>query len=89
MSFQGQWDVAKTSFDTVGQLRELIGIASQPNVQPQAILAAENLGYGLVVSPKRLDDAITVLGGNDSVRLESIKGTVGLRSKDLQRIMRQ
>ena len=89
MSFQGQWDVAKTSFDTVSQLRELIGISSQPNVQPQAILAAENLGYGLVVSPKRLEDAITALGGNDSVRLESIQGTVGLRSKELQRIMRQ
>ena len=86
---QGQWDVVRTSFDTANQLRELIGIASQPNVQPQAILAAENLGLGLVVSPQRITDAITALGGNDSVRLESIKGAVGLRSGNLQRIMRQ
>jgi hypothetical protein len=89
MSVQGQWDVAKTSFKTVNQLRDLIGIASQPNVQPQAILAAENLGYGLVVSPKRIEEAIAALGGNDSVQLESIQGAVGLRSTDLQRIMRQ
>jgi len=78
MSVQGQWDVVKTSFDTVNQLREHIGIASQPNVQPQAILAAENLGYGLVISPKRIEEAITALGGNDFVRLESIQGAVGL-----------
>lgn len=89
MSIQGQWDLAKTSFDTINQLRELIGIASQPNVQPQAILAAENLGYGLVVSPKRIEDAITALGGNDSVLLESIQGAVGIRSRNLHRIMRQ
>jgi hypothetical protein len=89
MSIQWQWDLAKSSFSTVNELRELIGIASQPNVQPQVILAAENLGFGFVVSSKRIEDAIGALGGNDSIRLESIQGHIGLRSRDLQRIVRQ
>jgi len=89
MALQVQWDLTKSSFSTVNELRELIGIASQPNVQPQAVLAAENLGYGLVVSPRRIEDAIGALSTNDSMRLESIEGRIGLRSKDLQRIIRQ
>jgi hypothetical protein len=89
MPLQMQWDLTKSSFSTVNELRELIGIASQPNVQPQAILAAENLGYGLVVSPKRIEDAIAALSTSDSMRLESIEGRIGLRYKDLQRIIRQ
>ncbi|KAL5313019.1 hypothetical protein ACEPPN_019445 [Leptodophora sp. 'Broadleaf-Isolate-01'] len=84
-----QWEVSHTAFSTANTLRDLIRIASKPNVQPQAILAAENLGYGLVASPTVINEAITALGGNTSVHLESIQGAIGLRSQDLQQVFRQ
>jgi hypothetical protein len=67
----------------------LIGIATQPNVQPQAILAAKNLGFGLVASSTRISDAITALGGSTSVRVESLQAHVGIRCNDLQKAMQQ
>lgn len=47
-------------------------------MQPQAILAAEAIGTGLLVAPKRIAEAIDSLGGNQSVRLGSIKVNAGL-----------
>jgi hypothetical protein len=85
---QPQWEVGQTTFSTVNKLRELIGIASQDNIQPQAVLAAESLGLGLVVSPKRIGEAVEALGGNDSTRLESIRAFIGLNSGNIHRIMR-
>jgi len=88
-SVQPQWELSRTSFDTAAQLRDLIGIASQPNVQPQAVLAAEQLGFGLIVSPERINEAIVALGGNNSTRVEAAGVFIGLKTGDLQRIIRE
>src|SRR5436190_17569025 len=85
---QAQWELGQTTFNTVGQLRDLIRIVSQDNVQPQAVLAAEALGFVLIVSPKRIDQAIEALGGNDSTRIEGMQALIGLSSGGLQRVMR-
>jgi hypothetical protein len=85
---QPQWEVGQTTFSTVSQLRELIGIASQDNVQPQAVLAAEALGLGLIVSSKRIGEAVEALGGNDSTRLESIRAFIGLSSGKIHHVIR-
>jgi hypothetical protein len=88
-SVQPQWDLGQTTFQTTRQLRDLITIASQPNVQPQAVLAAEQLGFGLLASPERIDEAVVALGGNESTRIEKLRAFVGFISGDLQRLMRQ
>jgi hypothetical protein len=88
-SVQPQWELGQTTFQTTRQLRDLITIASQPNVQPQAVLAAEQLGFGLLASPERIDEAIVALDGNESTRVGNLRAFVGFASDDLQRLMRQ
>ena len=41
---QAQLGIDNTTFQTAESLRELISIAFGPNVKPQAVLAAEQLG---------------------------------------------
>ncbi|CZR70042.1 uncharacterized protein PAC_19943 [Phialocephala subalpina] len=86
---QAQLGIDSTTFKTAESLRELISIASRPNVQPQAVLAVEQLGFGLLASPERIDDAIVALRGNDSVRVESAQAWIGLRAGELHRIFRE
>ncbi|KAH7418719.1 hypothetical protein BKA64DRAFT_207069 [Cadophora sp. MPI-SDFR-AT-0126] len=86
---QAQLGIDSTTFKTAESLRELISIASRPNVQPQAVLAVEQLGFSLLASPERIDDAIVALRGNDSVRVESAQAWIGLRAGELHRIFRE
>lgn len=88
-SVQPQWELGQTTFQTTRQLRDLITIASQPNVQPQAVLAAEQLGFGLLASPERINEAVVALGGNESIRIENLRAVVGFISDDLLRLIRQ
>lgn len=83
-----QWDVGKTAFSSADRLRQLIGTATQDNVQPQAVLAAEALGFGLIVSPKRIDEAIVALGGTESTRIADLKVMIGLTSGGVVRTIR-
>ena len=53
------------------------------------MLAAEQLGFGLIASPKRIDEAIVALGGNNSTRVETVGALIGLKTGDLQRIIRE
>ena len=85
---QPVWDLTSSAFKSASELQELISIASQPNVQPQAILASEQLGAGLLASPERIDEAILALKGAGSVRLESLQIKVGLNTEELHRVMR-
>ena len=86
---QPVWELGGTLFNTASQLRDLMGILSRSNVQSQAIIAAEQLGFGLLASPKRIDEAIVALGGNESTRLESLHVLIGFTAGELQRIMRK
>src|SRR4051794_10604028 len=75
-----QWDVSRTAFDTFDLLRELVAAVSRDNVQPQAVLAAEALGSGLLVSPERIGDAIEALGGSKAMWLQSLEVSIGMSS---------
>jgi hypothetical protein len=86
---QAQLGIDNTTFKTAESLRELISIASGPNVQPQAVLAVEQLGFSLLVSPERINDAIMALRGNDSIRVENVQAWIGLRAGELHRIFRE
>ena len=83
-----QWDVGKTAFTSADRLLQLISTVTQDNVQPQAVLAAEALGLSLMVSSKRIDEAIVALGGNESTRLADFKVMIGLSSGGVVRIIR-
>lgn len=89
VSVNRQWDVSSTAFTTFDRLRSLISIASQDNVQPQAILAAEALGAFTITSPSAISSAITTLGGNESVRLTQFKLHIGLSSSGVIRTIRE
>lgn len=88
-TLQLQWDVGKTIFDNLSSLRNLVAAAGLDDVQPQAVLAAEALGTGILINTKRFNDAIDALGGNESLRLSEIKATIGLSSGGLRMHMRQ
>jgi hypothetical protein len=76
-----QWDVSQTAFNSAGALRDLIRAVSYDDVQPQALLAAEALGLGFLVSPIRINEAIIALKGEESVKWDRFKVLVGLQSK--------
>lgn len=76
-----QWDVSHTAFNSAGVLRDLIRAVSHDDVQPQALLAAEALGLGLLVSPVRINEAIVALEGGESVKWEKFKVFIGLQAK--------
>lgn len=84
-----QWDVSSTSFTTFDRLRTLVSIASQDNVQPQAVLAAEALGAFMIASPAAISSAITMLGGNESVLLAQFKLHIGLSSGGVIKTIRE
>ncbi|KAI9726434.1 MAG: hypothetical protein M1828_001256 [Chrysothrix sp. TS-e1954] len=86
---QVSWEVGATTFSTYTLLRSLTSAAGVDNVHPQAVFAAEALGAGLIISPKRITEAIDALGGNDSMRLASVKATIGLSSGGIRRYVRQ
>lgn len=78
-----QWDDNRTSFNSAESLRALIAAVSQDDIQGQAVLAAEALGSGIIIFPKRADEAVIALHGNESTRIESIKVVIGLGSEGL------
>ena len=88
-SLQAQWDVGKSVFDSFSLLKSLIAAAGVEDVQPQAVLAAEALGASLHIDPERYNDSIDALGGNENIRLSSIKATISLSSGGLRRYVRQ
>ena len=81
-----QWEVAQTAFNTAESLRSLISVASRDDVQPQAILASEAFGGCLIVSARRISEAIDALGGSSSARIESIKALIGFESGTIRAI---
>jgi len=80
-----QWDIGHTAFTSATGLRNLIQAVSVEDVQPQAVLAAEALGFsiGLRVSPELIDKAIIALRGSESVRWDNFKLLIGVSSSAL------
>ena len=58
---QRQWDIGHTAFKSASDLRSLIQTVSVADVQPQAVLAAESLGFRILVSPDLIDKHINFL----------------------------
>ena len=83
-----QWDIGQTAFHSADLLRGMIRALSADNVQAQAVQAAESLGFGIVVSPKRIDEAVVALGGNESLRLSTLKVLIGLNAGGIVRTTR-
>lgn len=79
------WDIPGSTFKTLELLQGLIKASSQDDVHPQAILAAEALGAGVLVAPERIKDALEALGANKSFRLEQTRISVGLMYGNTQR----
>jgi hypothetical protein len=75
VTVNSKWDVSATAF-----VRSLMVIASQGNVQPQAVLAAEALGFVMIASPKAIDAAIVALNENESIRMAKFNLYIGLSS---------
>lgn len=82
------WDIGGTVFTTASNFKSLIKAVSVENVQPQAVLAAEALGFGIHVREKLLDKAIGVLNGNQHVTWENLKLSIGIHSGDLHKTIR-
>ena len=89
VGWQGSWEVGHTIFSSASALKSLIAAAGSDDVQAQAVLAAEALGAGLLVSKKLIPEAIDALNGNESVRIDVAKAFVGLSSGGVRREVRR
>ena len=81
-------DIAGTVFNTTSRLKSLIEAVSVENVQPQAVFAAEALGFGIHVRDELLGQAAGVLSGNDNVRWDNLRILIGIRSGELHKTIR-
>ena len=88
-AIQKQWDIAATSFNSVEKLRELIGVASEDNVQPQALLAFCSLGTLVHPTSDLIGSAVDALGGTNNVKLEKFKLAIGLKQGGTAQYLRQ
>ena len=82
------WDTGGTAFNTMSRLKSLIAAVTVENVQPQAVLAAEALGFGIHVRDELLVEALRALKGNDNIRWDNLKLLIGIRSGELHKTMR-
>lgn len=82
------WDTGGTVFNTTSRLKSLIEAVTVENVQPQAVFAAEALGFGIHVRDELLVKAVDALSGNENVRWENLKLLIGIRSGELHKTIR-
>lgn len=75
-------------FNTTSHLKSFIEAVTVENVQPQAVLAAEALGFGIHVRDELLVKAVDALSGNENVRWENLKLLIGIRSGELHKTIR-
>lgn len=82
------WDTGGTVFNTTSRLKSLIEAVTVENVQPQAVLAAEALGFGIHVRDELLVKAVDALSGHENVRWQNLKLLIGIRSGELHKTIR-
>ena len=88
-SVQKQWDIGQSVFLVGAAVVALLSAASQDDVQPQAILAMEALGAGLLVHQDRIGDGIDALNGGESRKLTKLNIMVGLHRGGVAREIRK
>ena len=86
---QKQWDLGATTFGSIEKLRELIGVASEDNVQPQALLAFCSLGTLVHPTPDLIGSAVDTLGGTNNVKLEKLKLVIGFKQGGTAQYLRK
>ena len=88
-SVQKQWDIGQSVFLAGAAVVALLSAASQDDVQPQAILAMEALGAGLLVHQDRIGEGIDALNGGESRKLTKLNPMVGLHRGGVAREIRK
>ena len=88
-SVQKQWDIGQSVFVVGAAVVAMLSAASQDDVQPQAILAMEALGAGLLVHQDRIGEGIDALNGGESRKLTKLNLMVGLHRGGVAREIRK
>ena len=88
-SVQKQWDIGQSIFFLGRATIALIDAGSQDDIQPQAIVAMEGLGAGLLVHQDRIGEGIDALKGGENRKLSKLMLTLGLNNGGAARIMRE
>ena len=86
---QKQWDIGQSIFLIGVTAIALLKAGSEDDIQPQAILALEGLGVGLLVHKDRIDEAVDALKGCENRRLSKLMLSIGLNHGGVARIMRK
>ena len=87
-SIQTQWDIGQSIFTLKDRIVELIRAGSEDDVQPQAILAMEGLGAGIIVHNDRIGEGKLALKGGESYKLEKLLLLIGFTGGGVARLMR-
>ena len=87
-SIQTQWDIGQSLFTIKDRIVDLVRAGSEDDVQPQAILAMEGLGTGIIVHNDRIGEGKLALKGGESRRMEKLLLLVGLSGGGVARLMR-
>ncbi|KAL8886019.1 MAG: hypothetical protein Q9215_006218 [Flavoplaca cf. flavocitrina] len=83
-----QWDIGHSIFLAGAVVRSLIKAGSEDDIQPQAILAMEGLGAGLLVDQERISDGVDALKGGENRKFNQLMITAGLTNGGAARLMR-
>ena len=87
-SIQKQWDIGQSVVIWGKATIALIEAGSQDDIQPQAILAMERLGAGLLVHEDRINEGVDALKGGESRKLSRLMLTIGLNNGGAARVMK-
>lgn len=85
---QKQWDIGQSRFLAGATAVALMSAGSEDDIQPQAIVAMEGLGVGLLVHQDRISEGTDALRGGESRRLSRLMITVGRNDGGAARLMR-
>ena len=89
MSLQQQWDPTATTLNGIDRLTNLMRVATMDNVQPAALIAYQAIGTLFDVDSKLIGEAVDVLGGKKSFRIENLKIAIGISSGGVARHIRE
>ena len=89
LAVQAQWDIANSAFALNDKLLGLVKAATVDDVQPQAVYAAEALGWHMIIDDRLIGKAVDALGGDQSYRLSNIRLHFGLSKGGVPSQIRQ
>ncbi len=87
-SVQKQWDIGQSILLVGVAAIALLSAGSEDDIQPQAIVAMEGLGAGLLVHQDRIGEGVDALKGGENRKWSKLKLTVGLNNGGTARVMR-